>query len=183
MHGAAQIVDIRGSDLRNSNAGRQLYHLFTRHQLAYYRRFKVLNLSSYDLNRWKNLVYYTEVVNTYDIRDGHLDFEIAWLELMKIMTALIELRIGLGHNDDNPERRAKGAEIREMLKNWKITLSQQFQPIEMPEEVKPLESYIPTGLKPIFYRSLNAAIAMGKIFTYAVDINSALFDNRTLVNS
>ena len=182
MRGAAQIVDVRGSDLRNSNAGRQLYHLFTRHQLAYYRRFKVLNVSSYDLNRWKNLVYYTEAVNLDDIRDGHLDFEIAWVELMKIMSALVELRIGLGQNDDNPEHRAKGTEIREMLKNWKNTLPQQFQPIEMPEEVKPLESYIPTGMKPIFYRSLNAAIAMGKIFTYAIDI-SALFDNRSLVNS
>ena len=52
----------------------------------------------------------------------------------------------------------------------------------MPEEVKPLESYIPTGMEPIFYRSLNAAIAMGIIFKCAIDI-STLFDNRGLINS
>src|SRR5437773_9548651 len=127
MRGAAQIVDARESDLRNSNAGRQLYHLFARHQLAYYRRFKVLYVSSSDLNRWKNLVYYIETANADDIYDGYLDFEIAWLGLMKIMSALIELRMGLGQDDDTSERRAKGTEIRELLKNWKNTLPQQFQ--------------------------------------------------------
>jgi len=86
-----------------------------------------LYVSSSDLNRWKNLVYYIETANADDIYDGYLDFEIAWLGLMKIMSALIELRMGLGQDDDTSERRAKGTEIRELLKNWKNTLPQQFQ--------------------------------------------------------
>ena len=167
MRGAAQIVRARGNDLRNSNAGRRLYHLLSRHELAYYCSYKVLGVSPSEFNRWKNLVYYTESANADDIRDGHLDFEIAWVGLMKIVGALVELRVGLEQADDTPERRTKGEEISEMLDNWKNSLPQQFRPIEMPEKVKALNPWIPVGMDPIFYSTLNIAVAMGKILTFA----------------
>jgi hypothetical protein len=134
-----------------------------RYELAYYCDCKVLGVLPSDFDRWKNIVCYTETANGDDIRDGNLDFELALVGLMRVMGSLVELRVGLGVDDDTPERREKGAQIRAMLKHWKNTLPQQFKPIEMPKEVKFLESCIPTGMNPIFYRSLNMAVAMGKL--------------------
>jgi len=166
LRGAAQIACARETDLCTLNVGRQLCHLLSRHQLSYYCNYKVVGVSTSDFNRWKNLVYYPESATVDDIRGGHVDFEIAWIGLMKIMGALVELRMDLEQADDTSGRRTKGLEISEMLTHWKNTLPGQFRPIEMPEEVKCRDPWIPTGMKPIFYASLNTAVARGKILAY-----------------
>lgn len=109
-----------------------------------------------------------------DIENGDVDFELAWIGLMKILGKLMELRMDLNFREADKglgtsEVVAKGNMLRGMLGFWEMNLPLSFLPIDCPDAVKDIEANSRTGLQiqPVFYRSLKIAVALGtEIFTF-----------------
>lgn len=81
---------------------------------------------------------------------------------MKIMVPVTILRMVPRTGDrGTPERKAEGEKIQEMLRVWESSLPASFAPIGNPDMMMLLEDSILQQLQPIYYGSLNIAIAMG----------------------
>ena len=94
--------------------------------------------------------------------NGNSEFEYAWIEMMKIMVPVTVLRmVPRTGNRGTPERAAKGEEIQGKLCAWESSLGPSFIPIEPPDTITLLEAPILQYLQPIYYTSLNVAVAMG----------------------
>ena len=167
MLGAAGIVRNRGSDLLKTKTGCQLFHLFARLELASYRHFSLRGVVQDDFIRWKTLSFYPQMMTVKDRQNGNIEFELAWVELLKIMGRFMELRLDMSIVEDldlgSPEYLARGEEIEEMLRLWEYQLPASFMTIETPRAVQGLEAKtsIVQELNPIYYGSLNIAVAMG----------------------
>ena len=166
----ARIVRIREADILRSRTGCQLFHLFTRLELASYRHFSLRGIIPTDVNRWKNLTFYKEMETAGDIRNGNVAVELAWVQLLKIMGRFMELRLNMNIEENfalgSFEYLARGKEIEDMLQNWANNLPECFLPIKTaPKAVQNLQARtaIVQELEPIYYRSLNIAVAMGII--------------------
>jgi len=169
MLSGARIVRERGADLLSTTTGCQLFHLFARLELASYRHFSLRGVIAADVIRWKNLTFYNQMATAREVRNGDVAVELAWVELLKITGRFMELRLDMSiaenHALGSPEYLAQGDEIEEMLQNWVNHLPESFLPIESPRVLQNLESRtaITQEFKPIYYRSLNIAVAMGTI--------------------
>jgi len=167
MQGGVSIVRERGTDLLKTRTGCQLFHLFARLELASYRHFSLRGVIPEDFTRWKNLAFYTQMMTVKDLQNGNTAVELVWVDLLKIMGRFMELRLDMSIVEDlalgSPEYLARGQEIEEMLRVWETHLPVSFEPVETPRAVQGLEAQTPIvqELKPIYYRSLNIAVAMG----------------------
>ena len=167
MQGGVGIVRERGADLLKTRTGCQLFHLFARLELASYRHFSLRGVIPEDFIRWKNLTFYTQMTTVKDMQNGNIAVELAWVELLKIMGRFMELRLDMSIVEDlalgSPEYLARGDEIEEMLRIWETQLPPSFAPLESAGAVRGLEAQmsIVQELKPIYYSSLNIAVAMG----------------------
>src|SRR5277367_756086 len=114
MLSGASIVRERGTDLLRTKTGCQLFHLFTRLELASYRHFSLRGVVPNDVNRWKNLTLYNQMVTAKDVQNGNTAVELAWVELLKIMGRFMELRLDMSIVEDHalgsPEYLARGEE-------------------------------------------------------------------------
>jgi hypothetical protein len=170
MKGAVKFLHHNEQEILNSATGLQLVHLLSRLELATYRWFGPRGLVSLDdIWRWKSLVFYPRNSNAEDVHNGAVDFEVAWAELMKILARIIELRLAYTTDGtikgqlDTDDRTSSAAEIQCLLRVWERTLPPSFQPTSAPSGTKRFVKSL--NLKelspPIYYRSLNIAVAMG----------------------
>lgn len=173
----ASIVRIRGTDILRTRTGCQLFHLFTRLELASYRHFSLRGIIPTDVNRWKTLTFYKEMATASDIRNGNVAVELAWVQLLRIMGRFMEFRLDMNIAENlalgSSEYLARGEEIEDMLQKWANNLPESFLPVETaPRAVQNLEARaaIVQELKPIYYRSLNIAVAMGIIVSIILTI-------------
>jgi hypothetical protein len=83
--------------------------------------------------------------------------------MMKIMVPVTILRMIPRIGDKGtPERKAEAERIQEKLRIWEESLPPSFSPIDPPEMMMILDhDSILEHLQPIYYDSLNVAIAMG----------------------
>jgi hypothetical protein len=82
--------------------------------------------------------------------------------MMKIMVPVTILRMIPRIGDKGtPERKAEGERIQQKLQHWEQSLPPSFAPIDPPEMMIMLDDSILQHLQPIYYNSLNVAIAMG----------------------
>jgi hypothetical protein len=113
-------------------------------------------------NYWEKAAFDFETLTVDDMYNGNSEFEYAWTEMMKIMVPVTVLRmVPRTGNRGTPERAAKGDEIQEMLRVWESSLPGSFMPIEPPDTSSLPETPILNHLEPIYYNSLNVAVAMG----------------------
>jgi hypothetical protein len=159
----------RGSELLKTKPGCQLFHVFARLKLASYRHFSLRDVIPEDFIRWQNLTIYTQMMTVKDVDNGNSEFELVWVELLKIMGRFMELRRNMSPIEDlklgSREYLAMGEEIEEMLRLWEDQLPRSFRPIKSPRAAESLEAQMPIvrELKPIYYGSLNIAVAMGMV--------------------
>lgn len=82
--------------------------------------------------------------------------------MMKIMVPITILRMVPRTGDKGTlERKAEGERIQETLRSWEKSLPASFAPTEAPEMMMILEDSMSHHLQPIYYISLNVAVAMG----------------------
>jgi hypothetical protein len=82
--------------------------------------------------------------------------------MMKIMVPITILRMVPRTGDKGtPQRKAEGEKIQEKLRIWEESLPASFAPIDPPEMMMILDHSILQHLQPIYYVSLNVAVAMG----------------------
>jgi hypothetical protein len=82
--------------------------------------------------------------------------------MMKIMVPITILRMVPRIGDKGtPQRKAEGEKILEKLRIWEESLPASFAPVEAPAMMMILEDSISHHLQPIYYCSLNVAVAMG----------------------
>ena len=82
--------------------------------------------------------------------------------MMKIMVPITILRMVPQTGDKGtPQRKAEGEKIQERLRNWEESLPPNFSPVEAPVMMMILDNPILQILEPIYYISLNVAVAMG----------------------
>jgi hypothetical protein len=106
-----------------------------------------------------------ESLTIEDFHNGNSEFEYAWTEMMKIMVPITVLRMVPRTGDrGTPERKTQGEKIQEMLRIWKLNLPRSFEPIQPPELMMIIEDSVTQHLQPIYYGSLNVAVAMGISF-------------------
>jgi hypothetical protein len=118
--------------------------------------------TSEDGDYWDKAALDLETLTIDDLNNGNSDFEYAWIELMKIMIPVTVLRMVPRTGDrGTPERKAEGRKIQEMLRAWESSLPASFAPVENPDMMMLLDNSILQHLDPIYYSSLNIAIAMG----------------------
>jgi hypothetical protein len=131
-------------------------------------------------NTWDTLDLDFETLTIEDMSNGNHEFESAWIQLMKIMVPVSVLRMFPTTGDRRtPERKAECERIHELLRRWEVSLPPSFDPIEGPETMMILEDP-PANLQPIYYATLNVAVAMGILLFYfpnlahraALEINS-----------
>jgi hypothetical protein len=103
-----------------------------------------------------------ETLTIDDWSNGNGDFEYAWTQMMRIMVPITILRmIPTTGDKGTAERKAEGERIQQKLRDWEISLPGSFSPIDPPEMMMILDDSILQHLQPIYYMSLNIAIAMG----------------------
>jgi hypothetical protein len=166
--GGTKIVQAYQDILEKTTMGHHLLQLFARLELATYRHVSVYRDSPSPFDRWRGLTYsqQTSTVNQ-ELENGDLDFEVAWIGLMKILGNLMELRLDSRVGPDamlgSRELVTKGNILRGMLGFWEMSLPVSFLPIQCPDSVKNLAGTACTGneLDPIFFRSFRIAVAMG----------------------
>jgi hypothetical protein len=168
LKGAIRFVRAREAHLLESYPGRQLIHLLSRLEVSQYRIMAISDpaVTTLDFRRWKNLEFCPPTSTA--MGSDAIDFDIAWLGLMKIMAQMLHLKsVYTGRGEvkgriDSPQRATAGNELRERLQIWESTLPESFKPILEPREIATLP-YMPVlaDLKPIYYRSLDVAVAMG----------------------
>ena len=83
--------------------------------------------------------------------------------MMKIMVPITILRMVPRTGDKGTlERKAEGDKIQEKLRAWENSLPPSFAPIRAPEMMMILDDdSITQLLEPIYYVTLNVAVAMG----------------------
>jgi hypothetical protein len=118
--------------------------------------------TSSDNSYWDKVGFDFETLTLEDFSNGNSDFEYAWTEMMKIMVPVTVLRMVPRTGDrGTAERKREGEKIQEKLRDWERGLPASFQPIEAPEMMMILDDGILLHLDPIYYASLNIAVAMG----------------------
>lgn len=147
--------------------GRQLFHLFARLELSASRHL----LLDSNITSSTNETYFDkaaldlETLRYEDILNGTSDFEIAWTQLMKIMTPITVLRMVPRTGDrGTQERKEQGQRIQDMLTSWQQSVSGVFRPVPAPDTAAYLDNSIVEHLQPLFYSSYNIAVAMGILF-------------------
>jgi hypothetical protein len=119
------------------------------------------SLTDLDPSYWEKAAFDFETLTIDDMYNGNSEFEYAWTEMMKIMVPVTVLRmVPRTGNRGTPERAAKGEEIQEMLRVWENSLPGSFMSIE-PPDTSSIQAQILQHLQPIYYSSLNVAVAMG----------------------
>ena len=97
-----------------------------------------------------------------DMYNGNSEFEYAWTQMMKIMIPVTVLRmVPQTGNRGTEERKAEFDKIMEMLREWESNLPASFLSIDSPETMTLPPAPILQHLDPIYYGSLNVAVAMG----------------------
>jgi hypothetical protein len=135
-------------------------------------------VTSSDNNYWDKVGQLDfETLTLEDYTNGNSDFEYAWTEMMKIMVPVTVLRMVPRTGDrGTAERKRDGEKIQEKLQEWERGLPGSFRPIEAPEMMMILDDGMVSQLDPIYYASLNIAVAMGRISFYLkVDDDSTSF--------
>jgi hypothetical protein len=177
------IVQACQNSLEKTTLGHHLLQLFARLELATYRHVSVYRESAPPFDRWRGLTYSLQTPIVQELENGDVDFEVAWIGLMKILGNLMELRIDSRVGPDTTlgsfELFAKGEILRRMLGVWGTNLPTSFLPIQCPDVVKNLGGTARTDneIDPIFYRSFQIAVAMGAqslVFVLTVAHHSAL---------
>ena len=150
-------------------------HLFGRLELSASRyvlmdhQLSTTAMSS-DYSYWDKVGSDFETLTLEDFSNGNSDFEYAWTEMMKIMVPVTVLRMVPRTGDrGTAERKRDGEKIQEKLRDWERNLPPSFQPIAPPEMMF-LEDGILSQLEPIYYISLNVAIAMGTPSFYVANV-------------
>ena len=173
MRGAANIVREHNANLLKTPTGRQLIHLFARLELSASRHLLIdnqlaANATSED-TYWDNVDIDLETLTIDDLSNGNSDFEIAWTEMMKIMVPVTILRMVPRTGDRGTlERKAEGERILGLLRNWETALPASFIPIEPPAIMDMLDDSILQHLEPLYFNSLNVAVAMGIFLSFKV---------------
>lgn len=81
---------------------------------------------------------------------------------MKIMVPVTILRMVPRHGDrGTPERKEKGQKIQDTLYDWERNLPVSFMEIEAPDLIMFFDDPILRHLQPVYFGSLNVAVAMG----------------------
>ena len=94
--------------------------------------------------------------------NGNIEFEYKWTQMMKIMVPVTVLRmVPQTGNRGTDDRKEEYAKIIEMLRDWESELPASFLSIESPETIALPHAAILEHLDPIYYGSLNVAVAMG----------------------
>jgi len=166
MRGAANIVREHNANLLKTPTGRQLIHLFARLELSASRLLladtQLAANATSSGNYWDNVDLDLETLTIDDLSNGNSDFEIAWTEMMKIMVPVTVLRMVPRTGDRGTlERKTEGERILELLRNWENALPPSFIPIESPPLMEMLDDSILQHLQPLYFNSLNVAVAMG----------------------
>lgn len=114
---------------------------------------------------WNKAQFDLDTLTVDDMYNGNSDFEYMWTEMMKIMIPVTILRmVPQSGNRGTAERKAEGRKIQELLQGWETSLPPSFMEIEPPETMVLLDNPILQHLQPLYYASLNVAIAMGTSF-------------------
>jgi hypothetical protein len=125
--------------------------------------------TSSDNSYWDKVGLDFETLTLEDYSNGNSDFEYAWTEMMKIMVPVTVLRMVPRTGDrGTAERKREGEKIQEKLRDWERGLPASFQPIEAPEMMMILDDGILLQLDPIYYASLNIAVAMGTQLSFSL---------------
>jgi len=167
VQGAAEIVRQFHKDLMKTPIGRRLYHLFSRLELSFNRTqimerpFNSVSESAYEES------LQLENIDSYN---GATEFEIVWMELLKITAQLNIIRDktheGEIHDIGDQMWHEEGERLLDLLRNWEASLPQSFLPVPPPRPFELLDIPLLQHLEPLFYSSVNVAIAMG-IFYYS----------------
>lgn len=124
---------------------------------------------------WNKAQFDLDTLTIDDIYNGNSDFEYMWTEMMKIMIPITILRmVPQTGNRGTEERKAEGQKIQEMLQGWEVSLPPSFMEIEPPETMMLLDTPILQHLQPLYYASLNVAVAMGISFSDVTDRSTSL---------
>lgn len=101
-----------------------------------------------------------------DALDGTTEFELAWMELMRI-TALVKGIRDRAHLEGTrvgdtgfPNRHEEGEMIQLKLLEWEVSLPVTFMPVDPPLPLELLDLPILQHWDPIFYINTNIAVAM-----------------------
>ena len=122
----------------------------------------IITATTSDNDYWENVALDIDTLTIDDWSNGNSDFEYAWIEMMKIMVPTTILRMVPRNGDKGtPQRKAEGEKIQEKLRVWEESLPVSFAPIEAPDIMMILDDSILQHLQPIYYVSLNVAVAMG----------------------
>jgi Fungal specific transcription factor domain len=167
MHSAAKIIRDHQGEILRSPIGRQLLHLYTRLELSASRHLFLDERScmSNDAVPLDLAVLDLETLKCEDYTNGTSDFEEAWIGIMKIMIPIAGLRMIPRTSDRGTlERKIQGQQILDQLGTWEISGMALFQAVEAPATIVILPDFeIREYIEPIYYVSLNHAVAMGTL--------------------
>lgn len=105
-----------------------------------------------------------------DMYNGNCEFEYAWTQMMKIMIPVTVLRmVPQTGNRGTEDRKREFEKIMEMLTEWEKGLPASFMTIDSPETTSLPNVPILQHLEPIYYGSLNVAVAMGSSLSELFD--------------
>jgi hypothetical protein len=172
LQGARNLVRRYHQDLIRTPVGRRLFHIFSRLELSVTRTQGMEPRGSYtevDVAVRENAIE-PEWLTISDSLDGTTEFEMAWMELMRI-TSLVKKIRDLAHLEFTrvgdfgfPERHEEGEAIQLKLLEWELSLPASFTPVEPPVPLELLDMPILKLVQPVFYANTNIAIAMGILF-------------------
>ena len=167
IQGARNLVRRYHRQLLLTPVGRRLFHLFSRLELSITRTQGMEPRGTNDLDVTQHDAIDPTWLTVSDALDGTTEFELAWMELMRI-TALIKRIRDRAHLEGSrvgdvgfPDRHEEGDEIQLKLLEWELSLPASFMPVEPPLLLELLDLSILQHLKPIFYVNINIAVAMG----------------------
>lgn len=149
--------------------GRQLFHLFTRLELSASLHLRIdsqftTGTCATDEDFWEKAQFDIETLSIADMYNGNIEFEYKWTQMMKIMVPVTVLRmVPQTGNRGTDDRKEEYAKIIEMLREWESELPASFLSIESPETMVLPHASILEHLDPIYYGSLNVAVAMGTL--------------------